>query len=381
MTLEIRPFEIDIGDSEIADLHHRLQRTRWPEAEVVADWSQGIPLAYLQDVCEYWATGHDWNRCQTRLNSKPNYLTSIDGLDIHFQHIRSPHSGALPMIITHGWPGSVVEFQKVIDPLTDPTSHGGDAADAFHLVLPSLPGYGWSQKPSKSGTGVEQIAAMWNELMARLGYDSYVAQGGDWGSAVTTCIGIQNLGACRAIHTNMVVAGPSPEMLEGLTESEQACMDALSYYGRWDSGYSKQQSTRPQTIGYSLVDSPAGLAAWILEKFWSWTDRDRPLEESFSRDELLDNVSVYWFTATGASSARLYWESFDSFGATPETVDIPTACSIFPNEVISASRRWAARRYTDIRYWNELSAGGHFAAFEQPDLFVTEMRSAFRARR
>ena len=380
-TEEIRPFAIDVGDEEIDDLRRRLENTRWPEPETVDDWSQGIPLDYLREVCRYWADGYDWHRCQDRLNSRPNFVTRLDGLDVHFQHVRSPQPGALPLVVTHGWPGSVVEFQKAIGPLTDPTAHGGDPADAFHLVLPSLPGYGWSQKPSAPGVGVDRIAAMWDELMLRLGYDDYAAQGGDWGSAVATCIGIQNRGACRAIHTNMPIAGPAPEMLADPTEAERAALNAFTHYDRQESGYSKQQSTRPQTIGYCLVDSPAGLAAWILEKFWAWTDRSRALEDCYGRDELLDNVSVYWFTGTGASSARLYWESFGWFAGAESTVDIPAACSVFPNEIIRASRRWAARRYTDIRYWNEPPAGGHFAAFEQPDLFTAELRSAFRTLR
>lgn len=376
MSDEIRPFVIEVAGSEIADLSDRLRRTRWPEAEVVDDWSQGIPLAYLQELCNYWENGYDWRRHEAELNARCNFITKIDGLDIHFQHIRSQHRDALPMIVTHGWPGSIVEFQKIIDPLVDPAANGGTAGDAFHLVLPSLPGYGWSQKPSQPGMGVPRIATMWNDLMLRLGYDDYVAQGGDWGSAVTTYIGIQNLGACRAIHTNMPVAGPSPEALASPTPAEQAALESLTHYDRWDSGYSKQQSTRPQTLGYGLVDSPAGLAGWIIEKFWSWTDREADLEDFYSRDELLDNVSVYWFTRTAASSARLYWESFGDFGKA--TVDIPAACSIFPNEIIRSSRRWAAQRYSDIRYWNELPTGGHFAAFEQPELFVAEMRAAFR---
>ena len=340
------------------------------------DWSQGIPLAYLREVCEYWAGEYDWRRCEAAINARPNFITGIDGLDVHFQHIRSAHDDALPMIVTHGWPGSVLEFTQIIDPLVDPTSHGGTAGDAFHLVLPSLPGYGFSAKPSSPGTGAERIAAMWDELMGRLGYDSYVAQGGDWGSLVTTNIGMQDLGRCRAIHTNMPVAGPSKESMADLTAKEQAALDSMGYYDRWDSGYSKQQSSRPQTIGYSLVDSPVGLAAWILEKFWSWSDRSAHPEDYFSRDALLDNVSLYWFTATGASSARLYWESFASFGG--GEVAIPSACSIFPNEIFRASRRWASKRYTDIRYWNEPEVGGHFAAFEQPELFVAEMRAAFK---
>lgn len=372
----IRPFVIAVTDAEIDDLRDRLRRTRWPEAETPDDWSQGIPLAYLQEVCEYWAEDYDWRRAEAQLNARPNYITTLNGLDVHFQHIRSAHSDALPMIITHGWPGSILEFEKVIDPLVSPENHGVDAADAFHVVVPSLPGYGWSSKPSVPGVGVPKIARMWDDLMRRLGYVDYVAQGGDWGSAVTTLIGMQNLGACRAIHTNMPVASPPPEVLNEPTDTETAAMESLGYYDKWDSGYSKQQSSRPQTIGYSLVDSPAGLAAWILEKFWSWSNRGASPEDCFGRDELLDNVSLYWFTATGASSARLYWESFADFGQ--GTVDIPTACSIFPNEIIRASRRWAATRYTDIRYWNEVDRGGHFAAFEQPELFVSELRAAFK---
>ena len=376
MSDALRPFTVSVSETEIDDLRERLHRTRWPEREAVDDWSQGIPLAYLREVCEYWADAYDWRRCEQQINARANFVTEIDGLDIHFQHIRSDHEDALAMIVTHGWPGSVLEFTKVIDPLVDPIAHGGAPSDAFHLVLPSLPGYGWSSKPSVSGTGVERIAAMWDELMRRLGYASYVAQGGDWGSAVTTQIGMQNLGRCQAIHLNMPVAGPTPESLEDLTPAEQAALDSMGYYDKWDSGYSKQQSSRPQTIGYSLVDSPAGLAGWILEKFWSWSDRSAHPEDYFSRDELLDNVSLYWFTATGASSARLYWESFGSFAG--GSVDMPTACSIFPNEIFRASRRWATKRYSDIRYWNNLDAGGHFAAFEQPELFVGEMRAAFR---
>ncbi len=372
---DIRELTVAISDDEIADLRGRLRRARWPEPEVVDDWSQGIPLAYLQDVCEYWANSYDWRRCEAGINARPNYLTSIDGLDVHFQHIRSPEAGALPMIITHGWPGSFLEFTKVIDALTRPSDHGGTPADAFHLVVPSLPGYGLSGKPSAPGTGVGRIAEMWDTLMGRLGYDAYVAQGGDWGSAITTAIGAQNLGRCQAIHTNMPIAGPSKEAMADPTPGELAALESLGYYDKWDSGYSKQQSSRPQTIGYSLVDSPVGLAGWILEKFWSWTDRSAHPEDYYSRDELLDNVSLYWFIRTGASAARLYWESFGSFDM--GTVEIPSACSVFPNEILKSSQRWASKRYTDIRYWNEPDKGGHFAAFEQPQRFIAEMRAAF----
>lgn len=374
---EIRPFTIDVSDEAIADLRARLHRTRWPEAETVDDWSQGLPLSYAQEVCAYWADDYDWRRCETDLNARPNFVTELGGLDIHFEYIRSPHADATPLIVTHGWPGSIVEFRKIIEPLTDPTAHGGDEHDAFHLVLPSLPGYGWSAKPTTTGTGVAAIATMWDDLMVRLGYDSYVAQGGDWGSAVTTQIGSQNLGHCRAIHINLVFAGQTADSRDDPTPDELSALEALGYYLTHDSGYSKIQSTRPQTIGYGLVDSPAALATWILEKFWSWTDRETHPEDWFTRDELLDNVSIFWFTASGASSARLYWESFNDFGQ--GDVMVPTGCSIFPNEIMRASRRWADERYPDIRYWNELDTGGHFPAFQLPDVFVAELRSAFRA--
>ena len=377
MSEEIRPFTIDIPDAAIEDLRERLARTRWPEREPVDDWSQGIPLAYVQELCDHWQTEHDWRRLEAELNSRGNSITTIDGLDVHFLHVPSPHEGATPMILTHGWPGSVVEFLGVIDPLTDPTAHGGDADDAFHLVIPSLPGYGWSEKPATTGTGVERIAGMWNTLMVRLGYEDYVAQGGDWGSLVTDMIGAQNLGNVRAIHTNMPVAGPTPESLENPTDTEQAALAALTHYMDQDSGYSKQQSTRPQSLGYGLVDSPAGQCAWIAEKMWAWTDNDGHPESALHRDQILDNISVYWFTASGASSARLYWESIGKFGSA--TVDIPTGCSIFPKEIIRSSRRWAEQRFTDIRYWNELDRGGHFAAWEQPELFVAEMRAFKKA--
>ena len=372
---DIRPFTIAVPDADIDDLRRRLAATRWPEAEAVDDLTQGIPLAYVQDVCGYWRDGYDWRRCEAALNAHPNFIVEIDGLDIHFQHVRSPHDDATPLVLTHGWPGSIVEFQKVIGPLTDPTAHGGTADDAFHLVIPSLPGYGWSGKPTAAGWGVERIATAWHELMTALGYGSFVAQGGDWGSAVTTMIGAQDLGGCTAIHTNMPTVRPTADLLTDLTPQEQQAIEAAKFYQDWDSGYSKQQSTRPQTLGYGLVDSPAGQAAWILEKFWRWTDCGDHIENALTRDELLDNVSVYWFTATAASSARLYWESFGKFRE--GLVTMPTGCSIYPHEIIRSSRRWAESKYTDIRYWNELDRGGHFAAFEQPELFVSEMRAAF----
>ncbi|MEQ8841747.1 MAG: alpha/beta fold hydrolase [Acidimicrobiales bacterium] len=375
MSDDIRPFTIDVPDAAIEDLRDRLARTRWPDAETVDDWTQGIPLSYTQELCDYWATDYDWRRFESAINAYDNFLTEIDGVDIHFIHVRSPHDDATPMILTHGWPGSVEEFMNVIEPLTNPTEHGGTADDAFHLVIPSLPGYGWSAKPTDTGKGVAWIATAWNTLMLRLGYDSYVAQGGDWGSAVTTYIGMQNLGNARAIHINMPVAGPTPESLADPTPQEASALEGLAHYDRWDSGYSKQQASRPQTLGYGLVDSPAGQCAWIAEKMWAWTDNDGHPESALTRDQILDNISIYWFTATGASSARLYWESFADFGS--GNVTVPTGCSIYPKEIIRCSQRWAEQRYENIQYWNELDQGGHFAAWEQPEIFVDELRAAF----
>ena len=371
-----QPFQIHATDAELDDLRRRLGATRWPEAEPVSDWSQGIPLAYLQEVCAYWGEKYDWRAREARLNAFAQFRSQVLGLGVHFIHVRSPEARALPLLITHGWPGSIVEFHKVIGPLTDPVTHGGDAADAFHLVCPSLPGYGFSDKPSEPGWGVKKIADAWAALMAGLGYAKYVAQGGDWGAMVTTRVGIQDPDHCRGIHLNMPIAPPDPETMSDLTEREQGALASMQHYGRWDSGYSKQQSTRPQTLGYGLVDSPAGQAGWILEKFWSWTDCDGHPENVLTRDELLDNVMLYWLPATGASSARLYWESFANPSLEP--VQVPTGCSIFPKEIFRCSRRWAEKRFPNLMYWNELERGGHFAAFEQPESFVEEVRACFR---
>lgn len=378
---DVTPFRIAIDDAVIADLHDRLARTRWPERETVADWTQGIPLAYVQEICSYWAKVYDWKAREAALNAWPQFRTMLDGegdepLGIHFIHARSPHEGALPLVLTHGWPGSTVEFMKVIGPLTDPTAHGGSADDAFHVVVPSLPGYGFSDKPAKTGWGVERIGTAWDQLMVRLGYDRYGAQGGDWGSAVTVQIGMQNRGSCIGIHVNMAAIGPRPEDMDSLTEQEQSGLAKAKHYVDWDSGYSKQQSTRPQTLGYGLVDSPAAQAAWILEKFWAWTDNDGHPEDAIARDELLDNVMLYWLNATGASSARLYWESFARFRGS--SIVVPSGISQYPKEIMTTSRRFAERVHTDLRYWNDLPRGGHFAAFEEPDLFVDEIRNFFR---
>jgi len=373
---EIIPFTVDIADAALDDLRQRLALTRFPEKETPSDWSQGVPLAYVQELKEYWQHAYDWRRAEQQINSFPGFKTRINDLGIHFLHVRSPNENALPLLMTHGWPGSIVEFLKVIGPLTDPVAHGGDANDAFHVVCPALPGYGFSDKPQQPGWGIEKIADTWAELMRRLGYASYVAQGGDWGSAVTTAIGIRDPAHCRAIHVNMVSARPDPDTMDDLLEIEKRGLAGMKHYQDWDSGYSKQQSTRPQTLGYGLVDSPVGQMAWIMEKFWAWTDCDGHPENALSRDEMLDNIMLYWLTASGASSARLYWESFGSFSA--GNVETPTGCSVFPKEIFVCSRRWAEGRYKNIIYWNELDKGGHFAAFEQPELFVNELRNCFR---
>jgi epoxide hydrolase len=377
MSSAVRPFRIETSEAELSTLRERLRTARWPEAETVDDWSQGIPLGYLQDLCHYWAETYDWRLTESRINAIPQFTSELDGLTIHYLHARSPHPGALPLIMTHGWPGSIVEFLKVIGPLTDPVAHGGDAADAFDVVCPSLPGYGFSEKPAGVGWGVDRIAGAWAQLMARLGYDRYGAQGGDWGSMVTSAIGRLDAEHVAGIHLNMPVAGPDKTDLEHLSEEEERALAASAHYQKWESGYYKEQSTRPQTVGYGLVDSPVAQCAWIVEKFWAWTDCDGHPENAVSRDELLDNVMLYWLPAAGASSARLYWESGNG-GVNRDPVEVPTGCSIFPKEIARTSRRWAARRYTDIRYWNELDRGGHFAAFEQPALFVDELRSFFR---
>ena len=376
---EIRKFQLEVTDAVLDDLKKRLSMTRWPNKETPEDWSQGIPLGYMKELCDYWQHEYDWRAREERLNRFPQFITEIDGVDIHFIHLPSVHQNAQPLIITHGWPGSVVEFHKVIEPLADPTAHGGNTEDAFHVVVPSLPGYGFSGKPEVTGWGIEKIADIWGELMARLGYDHYFAQGGDWGAMVTTHIGLQDKEHCDAIHLNMPVVIPDPNTMAELTPSEQASLMSMKFYQDWDSGYSKQQSTRPQTVGYGLVDSPSGQAAWIIEKFYQWTDCNGHPENAISRDELLDNVMMYWLSKSAASSARLYWESFKN--PPQDEVDIPTGCSIFPKEIVRPSERWIRKRFTNLKYYNELEKGGHFAAFEQPEIFLQEIRTYFRSLR
>jgi pimeloyl-ACP methyl ester carboxylesterase len=379
----VEPFRIDVPDAELNDLRQRLDMASWPERETVDDWSQGVPLDYLKELCAYWGTGYDWRATEARLNGLPQFRAEIDGLGIHLLHVRSPHPDALPLVITHGWPGSIVEFLKVIGPLSDPAAHGGDPADAFHVVCPSLPGYGFSDKPQRTGWGVERIAAAWAELMARLGYERYGAQGSDWGTSISARIGQGDPDHVAGIHLTPPLAPPDPATFEDLTDRERGALASLEHAAEWESGYSMEHSTRPQTIGYALADSPVALAAWIVEKFRAWTDCDGHPENVLTRDELLDNLMLYWLPRTGASSARLYWESLKQVneliaGPVRDVVEAPTGCSIFPKELQRPSRRWAEQRFIDIRHWNELDRGGHFAAFEQPALFVDEVRSFFR---
>ncbi len=378
MSDSIRQFRIAVADEVLTDLRSRLRATRWPDAETVDDWSQGAPLAWIRDVCRYWAEAYDWRAREDRLNRFDQFVTTIDGLDVHFVHQRSPHAGARPLLITHGWPGSIVEFHKVIGPLTDPVAHGGSAADAFHVVCPSLPGFGFSGKPARAGWGVERIADAWAVLMARLGYLRYFAQGGDWGSAVTRAIGVADTAHCEGIHVTLAM-GSRPRIEGKPTAEEQRALAGIEHYRDWDSGYSKQQSTRPQTLGYGLADSPAGQAAWILEKFWAWTDCDGHPENVLTRDELLDNVMLYWVTNSAASSARLYWESFGK-GRGGKT-GVPVGVAVYPKEIVAPVRAWMQDDYPDIRHFVTMSKGGHFAAFEQPALFVDDVRAFFRTLR
>jgi pimeloyl-ACP methyl ester carboxylesterase len=372
---EIVPLHLDVPQNLLDDLRERLARTRWPERET--DASQGVPLVMAREVCAYWEQKYDWRRCEAMLNRLGQFRTSIDGLGIHFLHIRSPEPNALPLLLTHGWPGSVIEFHKVIGPLTDPVRHGGRSENAFHVIAPSLPGYGFSDRPAQTGWKLERIAQAWITLMRRLGYGHFVAQGGDWGSGVTNAIATIAPPELRAIHLNLVLANPDPADMADLTAGEQASLAALKRYRKDGNAYAKQQMTRPQTLGYGLTDSPVGQAMWIYEKFMEWADCNGDPRRVLSLDEMLDNIMLYWLPGNAASSARLYWESFRQFAANP--VDVPVGCSIFPRENFRPSRRWVERKFTNLIHWRELDKGGHFAAFEQPELFVNELRDAFRS--
>ncbi len=384
MPNQIEPFHLSIPDDALIDLKDRLSRTRWPDAETVPDTSQGPQLAKLKALCDYWQTTYDWRRCEALLNGLGQFRTEIDGLGIHVLHIRSPEPDAMPLILTHGWPGSVLEFRDVIGPLTNPAAHGGDPRDAFHLVIPSLPGFGFSDKPTGTGWGISRIADAWITLMDRLGYSRWGAQGGDWGAAVTTAIAHKAPAGCAGIHLNFVMYQPTAEEIADATPAEQAMLASARRYDRMLSGYAKLQATRPQTIGYALSDSPAGLAAWIYAMFQDVSDSGGDTESVFSNDTMLDDIMMYWLPNTAASSARLYWEAMTEMRmgqARPGALALPTAISMFPGEKVRLSRAWAEKRFSTLVHFNELDHGGHFAAMEQPTAFVSEIRAGFRAMR
>jgi pimeloyl-ACP methyl ester carboxylesterase len=388
---EIRPFHIDVPQAEIDELHRRITTTRWPTRELVDDRSQGVQLEALQNLARYWTTEHDWRRCEARLNAQPQFKTRIDGLDMHFIHVESAHENALPLIMTHGWPGSVVELLETIGPLTDPTAYGGRAEDAFHLVLPSIPGYGFSDEPTELGWGPIRIGRAWAELMRRLGYTRYVAQGGDVGSQVTDAMGRLGLDGLIGIHTNLLT--PALGDAEALSasppsEAERAALDALAAFHATGAGYFVEQATRPETIGYALLDSPVALAAWMIDHD---TDSYLKIARAFvegqpagnlTREHIVDNITLYWLTGTGASAARSYWEEGQendhAAGQAPAPVSIPVGFTSFPGEIWRTPRSWVERAYSNVVYFNEVDKGGHFAAWEEPELFSEELRVAFK---
>ena len=374
----IRPFKPSISTEILEDLIQRLNRTRLPEAETVEDWSQGVPLSYQAELLNYWTNDYDFSRLERRLGAFDNFVTDIDGVEIHFIHKRSQHTAATPLLITHGWPGSVLEYLDILDALTDPTQHGGSPDDAFHVVLPALPGFGFSSKPRDTGTGVPKIANLWETLMSRLNYSEFHAHGGDWGSIVTQAVLLQEETGCTAGHCTLPIVLPDETTLGDPQPDELDALESFQFYNDWDSGYSKQQSTRPQTLGYGLADSPSGQMAWILEKFAFWMDCERNgfrhPENVLSKDQLLDNVTLYWATNSAASSARLYWESFNTPNLNPITR--PMALSVFPKEIMRTSERWARARFHNLVHFNnQFERGGHFAALEVPDTLVSELRN------
>jgi pimeloyl-ACP methyl ester carboxylesterase len=387
--LTIRPFEVHVPDEDLADLQRRIAAVRWPARELVADRSQGVQLAAIKDLVTYWSTGYDWRACEAKLNAFPQFTTGIDGLDIHFIHVKSPHENALPLIITHGWPGSVIEMLEVVGPLTDPTAHGGAAGDAFDLVIPSLPGYGFSAEPAETGWDPGRIAQAWAELMRRLGYTRYVAQGGDQGAAVTDAMGGQAPEGLAGIHLNFLrQALASAGSLPADSEAGRAALAAINTFRTSGSGYFLEQATRPQTIGYALLDSPVALAAWMLDHD---TDSYYKISRAFTggqptgnltRDHILDNITLYWLTGTGASAARLYWDggqaAAHAAGQAPARVTLPAGFTVFPGEIFRAPRSWAEKIYPNLIYFHEAARGGHFAAWEEPGLFSAELRAAFR---
>jgi epoxide hydrolase len=369
----VTPFTFHAPQIALDDLKVRLARTRTPESETGLGWSQGMPLAQLRTIVDYWRTDYDWRRCENALNSLPQYRTTIDGLGIHFLHVRSPHTNAMPLLISHGWPGSIIEFLGTIGPLTNPTAHGGRAEDAFHVIAPSLPGFAFSDKPAQRGWNIDRIAQAWAELMRRLGYSHYVAQGGDWGAWVTTRLAQQHPTGLLGIHLNLPLVIPDAVPATGLSLDEQLAADSARRFRTEGFGYFEEQATRPQTIGYALSDSPAGQLAWMYEQFHLHTDPASPL----SLDQILDDITLYWLTNTAASSARIYFENAN-LGPNGGVVELPVGCSIFPHEIYQAPHSWAAACYPQLIYWHELDRGGHFAAFEQPVLFAEELRACFR---
>jgi pimeloyl-ACP methyl ester carboxylesterase len=388
-TTSLSQFSAKFPQEEITELRRRITATRWPDKETVTDPSQGVQLATMQKLASYWATDYDWRECEAKLNANPQFMTEIDGLDIHFIHVRSKHENALPLIVTHGWPGSIIEQLKIIDPLTNPTAHGGSASDAFHLVIPSMPGFGFSGKPTSPGWGPERMARAWAELMKRLGYTRYVAQGGDWGALVVDLMGLQAPPGLLAIHTNMPGAVP-PELDKAaftgapppsdLSAEERHAYDRLAFFYTLDLAYAQEMGTRPQTL-YGIADSPVGLAAWILDHdIRSYELIARVFDgqtEGLTRDDILDNITLFWLTNTAISSARLYWENKFSFFSV-KGVSIPVAVSAFPDELYPAPKSWAERAYPKLIHYNKLDKGGHFAAWEQPKLFSEEVRAGFR---
>jgi pimeloyl-ACP methyl ester carboxylesterase len=373
----IVPFKIDVPQRELDSLKFRLDQTRWPDRELVDDLSQGVPLARMRALVDHWRTAYDWRRVEARINALPQFMTRIDGVDIHFIHVRSKHADALPLVMTHGWPGSIVELLKVIGPLTDPTAYGGKASDAFHLVLPTIPGFGFSGKPTETGWGRHRIAKAWATLMTRLGYDRYVAQGGDWGSIISQAMGQLAPAGLLAIHVNMPATKPK-QLPAAMTAEEKAAAGQIDAFFATGSAYAMIQITRPQTIGYALADSPTGQAAWIYDKFIAWTDSGGVPERVLSTDEMLDDIMFYWLTNDATSSGRMYWENKDATYDRMGGIDLPVAVSVFPAEIYRAPRSWCEQSFPGLYYYNQPAKGGHFAAFEQPSLFTHELREAFR---
>ncbi|MET0595689.1 MAG: epoxide hydrolase family protein [Polyangiaceae bacterium] len=385
----IRPFRISFPDGDVVDLRRRIATTRWPDQETVGDRSQGVQLSTMQELASYWRSDYDWRKAEDKLNAWPQFVTTIDGVDVHFIHVRSRHPNALPLIMTHGWPGSVFELLKVIGPLTDPTAYDGRAEDAFDLVLPSMPGYGFSDRPKVAGWNPDRIARAWDVLMKRLGYARYVAQGGDWGSVIADVMARQAPQGLLAIHVNMPATVP-PEIAKvlaaggkapaGLSPEERVAFEGMDALYKKGSGYALMMVTRPQTLGYSLADSPVGLAAWFYDKFADWTHTGGHPERALTHDEMLDDITLYWLTNTGTSGARLYWENnANNFNAVD--ISIPAAITVFPGEIYQAPRSWAERAYHKLIYYNRVDKGGHFAAWEQPQLLAQEVRAAFRSLR